>query len=507
MADRRGEQAGMQNKVIRFIRETHMLEPGDRVIAAVSGGADSICLLSILNQLRTVLPVSVRVIHVHHGLRGVEADRDEAWVQEVCGRMEIPFFSVHRDVRAYAGEHGMSEEEAGRVLRYEAFEQMAREWDEENCKLHLIENSSNGTSFAKIALAHHQEDQAETILHHLLRGSGLRGLSGMHPVQGRRIRPLLCVGREEIREYLKREKLCWCEDSTNESGNYTRNRIRRELLPMMENLVNARAQENLLHAGELFAQADAYLEEQALAVWRCAGREDGKGEAEAPSGAAAGIALDEFCAQQPIIRSYLIRILLDHAQPGWKDITRRHFDSLDRLAFGPVGGSADLPGDLRAQTGYRYLWICRFCESSKAETENAQENSDRSGAISEEKILEEKKLPTLQMRIFPHEKGAEFPKNLYTKWFDYDKIKTALSVRFREEGDYLSIPGGKRKTAARYMIDEKIPRHLRDQIPLLAEGSHVLWVIGYRISEYYKITDDTKMVLEVTLDGGERNGR
>ncbi|WP_432626405.1 tRNA lysidine(34) synthetase TilS [Brotaphodocola sp.] len=497
----------MQNKVIRFIRETHMLEPGDRVIAAVSGGADSICLLSILNQLRTVLPVSVRVIHVHHGLRGVEADRDEAWVQEVCGRMEIPFFSVHRDVRAYAGEHGMSEEEAGRVLRYEAFEQMAREWDEENCKLHLIENSTNGTSFAKIALAHHQEDQAETILHHLLRGSGLRGLSGMHPVQGRRIRPLLCVGREEIREYLKREKLCWCEDSTNESGDYTRNRIRRELLPMMENLVNARAQENLLHAGELFAQADAYLEEQALAVWRRAGREDGKGEAEAPSGAAAGIALDEFRAQQPIIRSYLIRILLDHAQPGWKDITRRHFDSLDRLAFGSVGGSADLPGDLRAQTGYRYLWICKFCESSRAETQEVRENSDRSGEISAEKIPEEKRVPNLQMRIFPHEKGAEFPKNLYTKWFDYDKIKTALSVRFREEGDYLSIPGGKRKTAARYMIDEKIPRHLRDQIPLLAEGSHVLWVIGYRISEYYKITDDTKTVLEVTLDGGERNGR
>lgn len=513
----------MQKKVIRFIRETHMLEPGDRVIAAVSGGADSICLLSILNQLRTVLPVSVRVVHVHHGLRGVEADRDEAWVQEVCGRMEIPFFSVHRDVRTYAGEHGMSEEEAGRVLRYEAFEQMAREWDEEVCSSRLMENhAADGTSVkqptgpvnsanpAKIALAHHQEDQAETILHHLLRGSGLRGLSGMHPVQGQRIRPLLCVGREEIREYLKSRKLCWCEDSTNESGDYTRNRIRRELLPMMENLVNARAQENLLHAGELFAQADAYLEEQALEVWRRAGREDGEWAVQAPPGAAAGIALDEFCAQQPILRSYLIRILLDRAQPGWKDITRRHFDSLDCLAFGAVGGSADLPGNLRAQTGYENLWICRNGknrEKQMTEKRKTGENPDRNGEISEEKIPEEKKLPTLQMRIFPHEKGAEFPKNLYTKWFDYDKIKTALSVRFREEGDYLSIPGGKRKTAARYMIDEKIPRHLRDQIPLLAEGSHVLWVIGYRISEYYKITDDTKTVLEVTLDGGERNGR
>ena len=510
----------MKNKVIRFIRETHMLEPGDRVIVAVSGGADSICLLSILDQLRTVLPVSLRVIHVHHGLRGIEADRDEAWVQEVCGRMEIPFFSVHRDVRAYAGKHGMSEEEAGRVLRYEAFEQMAREWDEENSKLRLIENPMNPTnltnrtdlvssvSFAKIALAHHQEDQAETILHHLLRGSGLRGLSGMHPVQGRRIRPLLCAGREEIREYLKNQKLFWCEDSTNESGDYTRNRIRRELLPMMESLVNARAQENLLHAGELFAQADEYLEQQALTVWKHAGKQSAENEEDAPSGAVAGIALDAFRAEQAIIRSYLIRLLLDHAQPGWKDITRRHFESLERLAFGSVGGSADLPGDLRAQTGYRYLWICKTDKNGEreaAEKGEFEENKDRSEEISEEKNLEEKKLPTLQMRIFPHEKGAEFPKNLYTKWFDYDKIKSALSVRFREEGDYLSIPGGKRKAITRYMIDEKIPRHLRDQIPLLAEGSHVLWVIGYRISEYYKITDDTKTVLEVTgtLDGGE----
>lgn len=492
----------MKNKVIRFIRETHMLKPGDRVIVAVSGGADSICLLSILDQLRAVIPVSLRVIHVHHGLRGIEADRDEAWVQEICGRMEIPFFSVHRDVRTYAGEHGMSEEEAGRVLRYEAFEQMAREWDEESCKLHLLENP------AKIALAHHQEDQAETILHHLLRGSGLRGLSGMHPVQGRRIRPLLCAGREEIREYLRSQKLFWCEDSTNESGDYTRNRIRRELLPLMESLVNTRAQENLLHAGELFEQADEYLEQQAFVIWKHTGMENAEGEEDAPTGAVAGIALDAFRGEAPIIRSYLIRLLLDHAQPGWKDITRRHFDGLDHLAFGSVGGSADLPGDLRAQTGYHYLWICKTDKNGEREaTEKGKsgENKDKSEEISEEKNLEEKKLPTLQMRIFPHEKGAEFPKNLYTKWFDYDKIKSALSVRFREEGDYLSIPGGKRKAITRYMIDEKIPRHLRDQIPLLAEGSHVLWVIGYRISEYYKITDDTKTVLEVMgiLDGGE----
>lgn len=202
----------------------------------------------------------------------------------------------------------------------------------------------------------------------------------------------------------------------------------------MESLVNTRAQENLLHAGELFEQADEYLEQQAFVIWEHAGMENAEGEEDAPTGAVAGIALDAFRGEAPIIRSYLIRLLLDHAQPGWKDITRRHFDGLDHLAFGSVGAvrifreicarrpDTIISGSVR-QT--------KTAREKQQKREKSGENKDKSEEISEEKNLEEKKLPTLQMRIFPHEKGAEFPKTCIRNGL----IMIKLKVHFR----YVSV--------------------------------------------------------------------
>lgn len=194
----------MWKKVQDYIREYEMLQPGDRVIIALSGGADSVCLLSILHRLRILWDsgaaadseyppqtksLELKAVHVHHGLRGEEADRDVRFVQDLCDRFGIPLVVVYRKVEEYAAGHGMSTEEAGRILRYEAFAQEVETWKQKD-----------SSSRIRIAVAHHQDDNAETILHHLLRGSGLKGLSGIQPVQGDRIRPLLCVGRNEILE-------------------------------------------------------------------------------------------------------------------------------------------------------------------------------------------------------------------------------------------------------------------------------------------------------------------
>ena len=466
----------MLEQVREFIGEYRMLEPGERAVVAVSGGADSVCLLSVLAELAPELLLSLRAVHVHHGLRGAEADRDEAYVRELCGSLKVPLTVVHRDVAAYAADRGLSTEEAGRILRYEAFEEEAAAWDREN---------GDGRE-AKIAVAHHRDDNAETILHHLLRGSGLKGLSGIRPVQGRRIRPLLCAGREEILAYLREKKISWCEDSTNASGDYTRNRIRGQLLPMMKELVNGRAAENILRAGEIFAQADSYLEKQAAQVWETAGSTSGINSARSAGGTYAEIHLDSFRQQEEIIQVYLLRRMLDETAPGWKDITFRHFTGLAKLASCPVGSRMDLPCGMEAETGYETLRIGP-----------RQKKLQKNGGPDRE---------IMEMSIFSREKGKEIPKNQYTKWFDYDKIRDVLSVRYRQEGDYLLLPGGGKKTVARYMIDEKIPRQERDRIPVLAEGSHVLWLAGYRISEYYKITDNTETVLQVTFDGGKNHG-
>ena len=469
----------MLKKVRDYMREHEMTAPGDAVIVALSGGADSVCLLTVLKQLATP-EFLLRAVHVHHGIRGAEADRDEAFAQKLCESLSVPLCVAYCHVPAYAAEHGLSEEEAGRILRYQVLEKEAGKWEQE----------LPAGSRVKIALAHHRDDNAETILHHLLRGSGLTGLAGIRPVQGRRIRPLLCVGREEIRAYLEAGHISWCEDSTNQSPDYTRNRIRSQVLPLLKTAVNEQAEEHILQAGQIIGQADAYLRQQAEEIWQEAvcGREEDL----------AAIPLTAFERQPEILKTYLIRHMLDQLHPGWKDIGSRHFTAIAELAGKPVGSRLDLPGGLMARTGYETLEIVR-------KTEREVSVKTESGADGE--IHGRQTVPELHMTVFSRQKDQEIPKNQYTKWFDYDKIKGTLSVRTRRTGDYLILPSGGSKTIARYMIDEKIPKEKREQILLLAEGSHVLWVVGFRISEYYKIEEHTENILQVTCDGGKDYGR
>ena len=469
----------MLKKVRDYMREHEMTAPGDAVIVALSGGADSVCLLTVLKQLATP-EFLLRAVHVHHGIRGAEADRDEAFAQKLCESLSVPLCVAYCHVPAYAAEHGLSEEEAGRILRYQVLEKEAGKWEQE----------LPAGSRVKIALAHHRDDNAETILHHLLRGSGLTGLAGIRPVQGRRSRPLLCVGREEIRAYLEAGHISWCEDSTNQSPDYTRNRIRSQVLPLLKTAVNEQAEEHILQAGQIIGQADAYLRQQAEEIWQEAvcGREEDL----------AAIPLTAFARQPEILKTYLIRHMLDQLHPGWKDIGSRHFTAIAELAGKPVGSRLDLPGGLMARTGYETLEIVR-------KTEREVSVKTESGADGE--IHGRQTVPELHMTVFSRQKDQEIPKNQYTKWFDYDKIKGTLSVRTRRTGDYLILPSGGSKTIARYMIDEKIPKEKREQILLLAEGSHVLWVVGFRISEYYKIEEHTENILQVTCDGGKDYGR
>ncbi len=491
----------MWEKVWDFIKEKKMLQPGDRVMVAVSGGADSICLLKVLseNQMGLIL----RAMHVHHGLRGAEADRDVEFVQKICEKLEIPLEIVYRKVKEYAKEQKISEEEAGRILRYKALEEGAVRWEREireQTQRTKNEEAKRGEDWqqrsVQIAVAHHQDDNAETILHHLLRGSGLRGLAGMRPIQGNRIRPLLGVRRSEILGYLRESGWEWCEDSSNESSVYTRNRIRQELIPYMTEKVNARAVENLLHAGELFGQADQYLERQTAHLWNQLGhieKSDGIGAVKR-----AGINREGFLKQEEIIRAYLIRHMLTLTAPEQKDITAKHIQLIAHLADCAVGSSCDLPGGLRAVRSYQEFYV------------EYRQNAQKPEPVKVSMPVPEGEpvwAGDLELRAFFRENGTEIPKKEYTKWFDYDKIKATLSVRSRQQGDFFTLPGGRRKMLSRFLIDEKIPRDQRDRILVLAEENQILWVVGYRISEYYKITEATHTILQADFYGGKAYGR
>lgn len=481
----------MKRRVEKFIRENKLCDPGDRILAAVSGGADSVCLLHVLVKLQKAWKLKLRVVHVNHQLRGREADRDEDFVRRLCERFSVEFTCKRVEVREFAGKEGLSEEEAGRILRYQVFEEEALRWEDEA----KMKNEESPLP-VRIAVAHHKDDDVETVLFQLFRGSGLKGLGGIPAARGRIIRPLLAVRREEILDFLSAEGVDFCVDSTNDSGNYTRNRLRHEIIPQVEALVNLRAGEHVLQTARRARQADAYLEEEAEKWLGKFGTREGEaasdvgaGEEKLPLSFSAdeeelrlsfGADAEKLKNEPEILQTYVIKQMMGRAAGRTKDLGEVHVEAARRLLCGRVGKQIDLPYGLTARRGYTMLWVEK---GGKAREKNVQE----------ERIS----LPKLEIKVFSYEKAMEIPQNQYTKWFDCDRIKGTLSVRTRQTGDYFFLSGGGKKTIKSYMVDEKIPAGLRGRIPLLADGSHILWIIGKRISEGCKVTEKTKTILQV----------
>ncbi len=457
----------MRRRVEEFIRKQALFGRGSRVLAAVSGGADSVCLLYLLAQIREEWELELRALHVNHGIRGEEACRDEAFTKKLCQRLSVPCKVCRVDAVSYAREQRLSLEEGARKLRYEALEEEASCWERQEGEP------------VKVAVAHHGDDNVETILHNLFRGSGLKGLGGIRPRRGKIIRPLLTVTRKEILSYIEENHLSYCEDSTNASEDYTRNKLRHQVMPLICSQINGRAPEHILQAAQRLSQADEYLEGRAL-LWL---KQYGAWEKDEGQVIRAGADAGKLSREEPIIQTYVIRQLIRGMAGSWKDIASIHVENARELLEKQAGKQADLPCGLMARRTYGYLWV-----EQKGQMKSFQP-------------------PKAEFKTFSYEKGMEIPQNRYTKWFDYDKIKSGLSVRTRQAGDYFVLPGGGRKTIKSYFIDEKIPAMLRDGVFLLAEGSHVLWVIGRRISEAYKVTDRTKRILQVHVSGGNEDGR
>ncbi len=467
-------------KVKAYIENYRMISEGDMVLAGVSGGADSVCMLSILQKLRKEVPFRLMVVHVHHGVRE-DAQKDADYVEELCRKWEIPFFLKKVDMEGYAKENGLSPEEAGRALRYQAFEEALAE--EEVCK---------------IAVAHNQNDRAETMLFHLFRGSGLRGLGSIRPVREKIIRPLLCLGREEIESYLIEEKIAFCTDSTNEEDFYTRNKIRHHILSYAEEHICSNAAAHIGDAAEILAETEDFIRKQTvLAYDRCMF-----------SGEENDMALDlaAFREEDPFLQKGILLRYVEQLTPYRKDITKEHIEALMRLTQKDGSREIFLPYGLLAYKEYDRLLLKRtekknagrmkkeFCEEEYlpvAITVPGEITVPGLGNVSFQYVSKEE---------FFSKKEQNIPKKTYTKWFDYDKITTVLVFRTRKMGDYLTIDSAlRKKTIKEYMINEKIPKIQRERIYLLADGPHILWIPGYRISQYYKVNENTKRILQVQL--------
>lgn len=449
----------MRARINKLIDKYDMLHQGDTVIIGVSGGADSVCLLFLLCELMSqrLYDISIEVVHINHMIRKT-AMRDADFVKELCNNLEarfgisLPFHLIEVDVNEYAKEHSLSTEEAGRIVRYEAFKNIL------------------GKRRGVIAVAHHANDRAETMLFNLFRGAGLKGLTGISPVNDNIIRPLINTERREIEELLEGEGLSYMTDETNLTDDYTRNKIRHKIIEYAENEIVKGSVANMNKAADQLLMAEDYIME-------CTKKASLRAVAVKETDRVI-INVSELKKEHDYIIDRVLYEGITFVAGRKKDITSEHVRRV-RLLLDTTGTKRlSLPYGVEINKEYDRLSILRPIKG--------REDMDIS-------------LDTLfSMRILKEFDINDIPSSTYTKWFDYDRISSVATPRFRKEGDFLMINKDmQRKSIKDYMVNEKIPSSERDTIPLLADQEHVMWVVGGRISEYYKVTSDTKRVLEV----------
>lgn len=481
-------------QIEKFIQKYHMLTCGDRVIAGVSGGADSVCLFLMLLELREKIGFDLIAVHVHHGLRGEAADQDQQFVEALCEQHRIPLEIFRVNLESIAKKRKQSLEEAGRMVRREAFDSVCKKY--------------GGN---KIALAHHQNDNAETLLWNLSRGTGLDGLGGIRPVNGKFIRPLLCMNRKEIEEYLAKRKQSYCIDETNAGTDYTRNKLRHLVLPILEEQVNSAAVRHMNETMEQIWELQEYMQEQVEAAYQeCVQEHFEK---------ACWIQIQQksFETFPELIKKMVIRKGMEQVGDKKRDLSHKHVDVMMGLMNKQVGRTLDLPYEMHAKRNYEGIRLEKqrtysFGEEKKAEI---MQECMAELNIPGETILADRNLK-LRCKILEKPKNLsikDIPQKIYTKWFDYGIIKSSLYIRTRQAGDTIVIDEkGHQKKLKNWFVDEKIPKEVRDSQLLLAENNEILWVLGHRMSQAYQVKQSTKWILQIEVetyksDGGKENGR
>ena len=433
------------DKVRKFMEKHHMIGQGDFIAVGVSGGADSVCLLLLLCELKQEYDLELCAVHINHGIRR-EAFKDQEFVENLCRRRKVPWITFSEDVKGTAEKQSMSLEEAGRMIRYRCFRK-------------VLDMHGGG----KIAVAHHQNDQAETMLYRMSRGTGIQGLKGMEAVRADVIRPLLCLKKEEILAYLKEKDQDWMKDASNEDNTFARNKIRNQVIPALTK-VNARAVEHIVSLSEEIEEWSRYLEEQLSEAWKACVKQEGKGRL---------IDTGRFLEEPEPIRRLLAKQAIEQAAGRKKDIEKVHIQSFCDLAFRETGKSIDLPYGLIGRKTYGGLLVEE--KQTRAETGTAG-----------------------QLVLTETDRYEKMEEKDFTKIIDYDKIDKDIQLRYRKSGDFFVFSkDGKSKSLSRFFIDQKIPREERDRIPLAADGSRIIWIIGHRLSEFYKVSEKTKRYLRL----------
>ena len=470
----------MLQKEIDFIDQNNMLHNGDKVIVALSGGPDSMCLIHILKNLQERYNLKLYAAHVNHCLRGAEADADEEYVREFCKKANIDFFCKRIDINEVARLTNTSTETAGREARYAFFNEL-----KEKLGANLI------------ALAHNFNDQAETILMRIIRGTGMEGLRGIRPVRdGIYIRPILILTREEIERYCELNNLKPRIDKSNFEKIYNRNKIRLELIPYLQENFNKDILTTINRLSEIISKDQDYLEEVAE-----------KKYVQYCSRLAEKVRLDQqLIKEHEAIVTRVIRRALRELKGDLNNIELVHINEIIGLFSMDTGKMISLPECIIAEKVYRQIYIYK----KKGDIVNNQTSSefiifDKEQAPQPFVVKEISEMAIqVSLRIVNKDEVLNFTEDPYKKYFDYDKINRYISIRTRQEGDRFTPYGMKgSKKLKDLFIDLKIPKEERSKLPLVCFDKDIAWIVGYRVSNKYIVTKSTKYILEIKIKKGE----
>lgn len=434
----------MLNIVKATIEKEQLIEKGDKIVVAVSGGPDSVALLHVLNALKTTYDISLVVCHLNHMLRGKDAEDDAVYVKELSESLELQCFIFEEDIEAYGKENKMSFEQAARERRYALFEQVKIE-----------------TKAQKIAVAQNKNDQGETLLMRLMRGSGLEGLTGIKYKRDDIIRPLLNVSRQMIEAYCEDCELKTRIDKTNLEANYTRNKIRLELIPYIEAHFNPNIK-NCLHQTASLLQADqafieSYVASSMATIDKCK------------------IPLN-LLPEDEAIKSRWFRALIDHHAGDTKEVT---YSQLQQLMALNRHGAKMIIKEITFEIGYDHLLIYK----DEKKFNHSMQILNFTEDVPQGLFTISKAIPSDGQYIV----------------IDESCVQGDLKIRYRQPGDVFKPLGmNGRKKLKDFFIDLKIPAHKRDDVMLLCDDEHIIWVVGYRLSDDFKVTSNTtkKIVIQ-----------
>ncbi len=455
------------SSVPRTIESYKMIHHGDSVLACVSGGADSIGMLHFLIGISDKYDLKIGIAHLNHMLRGEESFRDERFVINIAKENNLPIFTAREDISAYKKKYKMSIEEAGRKARYDFFDKIAKK---------------NG--FDKIATAHHKDDNAELLLMRIIRGCGISGLCGIPPVrENKYIRPFIETEKSAIIDYVHANNLSYMEDKTNSDTEFTRNRIRCELIPLLKSSYNPEIINSLANLASIASEEEKWSKEKIESLLDEITIETKKEKIV--------LNIEKFRAITTGGKRRVLRSAIAHIKKNLKKISIIHIDSIIDLADSKADyASVNLPDNIYVSKETGKLIVSDKIDN---DIDHYEYKLNQPCAI---KIKEANRIIKFSIADLPEHFEKNEKKGFRTAWFDAEKINFPLTIRSYQNGDRFTPMGlfGSQKLK-KFFNTAKVDIKKRRLCPVVLSKGKIIWIAGFRIDDSVKITEQTEKVI------------